>query len=126
MKKQFLNEVKQFQKIAGILKESEGADQNKVKEAFEKVIQIHNVHAKYFDYDLDELQNMANQHGFQNYDGGITGYDGFDSVDTGKDYQWAIARGDDFPHAVVIKNKEMLKDPKLVSFLKDLRSSNDF
>jgi len=75
--------------------------------------------------DLDELQDYVDQQGFANYDGGINGYDGTKSIDRGRDYQWAIAMGDDFPHAIIIKNKEMLKNPDIVSTLKDLKSSQD-
>jgi hypothetical protein len=110
----------------GALKELQDTNLPHNKEKFQKNIPIHIVHADYFDYDLDELQEVADENGFDVYDGGIVGYDGFEAVDTGSDYQWAIERGDDFPHAVIIKNREMLKNPTIVSFLKRLKSRQDF
>ena len=130
MEKQSLSEVKQLQKIAGILKEETiptPIEQTSAEQpsGFEKTIPINDVHSDYFEYDLDQLQDFANEYGFGEYDGGIIGYDGYESVDTGRDYQWAIERGDDFPHAVVIKNKQMLKNPAIVSLLKRLKGKQD-
>lgn len=117
------NEIYKLQKIAGILKE--GVNEALPKQPFEKVIPIHDVHSDYFDYDVDQIQDFVNDSGFMGYDGGIVGWDGTQQVDKGKDYQWAIAMGDDFPHAIVIKNKEMLKNPEIVDVLKRFKSRTD-
>jgi hypothetical protein len=123
--KQYINEAKRLQQLAGILKEDINASPVDTPiNSFEKIIDISDEAADYFSYDVDELQDTANNRGFQSYSGGIKGYDGNEPVDTGNDYQWAIAMGDDFPHAVIIKNQQMLADPEVEDFLERLESSD--
>ena len=75
-----------------------------------------------YQYDIDALKDDAKEY-LGTYDGGIKGYDGDESVDTGADYQWAIARGDDFPHAIIVKNPAILKDEAAMGFIRGLKEA---
>ena len=73
-------------------------------------------------YDIDNLIDDAKEYLGQ-YDGGLIGYDEFEATDTGIDYQWAIAMGDDFPHAIIVKNPAILKDKVAMGFIRSLKES---
>lgn len=115
MKKTLISEVKKLQKIAGIIQEN-------IEEAKEKTIRVPMRQAKLYDFDLEQFSNAAKEAGFDKYDGGIVGYEGSNNVDYGDDYQWAIAMGDDFPHALIIKNVQMLEDPQVAQFIQSMKS----
>jgi hypothetical protein len=86
-----------------------------------KTFTIGNDAYKTYGYDIDALEDDAKEY-LGTYDGGIKGYDGDESVDTGADYQWAIARGDDFPNAIIVKNPAILKDEAAMGFIRGLKA----
>jgi hypothetical protein len=90
-----------------------------IKESSENTFEIN---PDLFRYDMEDLEDEAKDY-LSKYDGGIVGYDGYDSVDTGKDYQWAIAMGDDFPHAIIVKSPALLQDKRAMDFIRGLESS---
>lgn len=102
MKKQ-INEVRRMQELAGLLKE-------------EKVIRIPMKQARNYDFDLEAFQQAADQAGFGKYDGGVAGQS------EGMDYDWGIEMGDDFPHALIVKNMEMLQDPEVMQFIQSWKA----
>lgn len=102
MKKQ-INEVKRMQELAGLLKE-------------EKVIRIPMKQARDHNFNLENFQRVADQAGFFKYDGGVAGQN------EGLDYDWAIEMGDDFPHALIVKNMEMLQDPEVMQFIQSWKT----
>lgn len=89
-----LNEIKRMQKLAGLLKENEEMDS---LSSFEKIVPIHPSHMQAFDFDVDEMAKEAF----------------LDRYQDGVDYEWAYERGDDFPHAIIIKNPKLLQDPNV-------------
>lgn len=99
MKKGLIKEAFRLQQLAGITPINEIGDL-----PFEKIFPIHKAVMNRYDYDVEELQKDAMFTGFQE----------------GNDFEWAIARGDDFPHALVVKSKQMLADPKISAFVKSL------
>jgi len=76
-----------------------------VNESQDKIIGIGDSAARAYGMDMEELQNdVEDEYNFAKYREGI-------------DYEWNIARGDDFPHAITIKNASMISDPKVKEFL---------
>jgi hypothetical protein len=61
--------------------------------------------ANAYNMDIEELElNVKDEYNFGKYNEGV-------------DYEWNIARGDDFPHAITIKNATMIKDSEVKEFL---------
>ena len=80
-----------------------------LKEEMEQVYAIPMNMARVYQFDYAELIDDSNKYNFSKFDGGEDG--------EGKDYSWNIARGDDFPESITIKNPAMLNDPQIKDFL---------
>lgn len=93
-----LNEIKRMQKLAGLLKENDEMG------ASAAIFDIDESQMERFAFDVAELINAV---GLGEYQEGI-------------DYELGIARGDDFPHAIEIKNPQILQDQNIVEALKSL------
>jgi hypothetical protein len=102
MKKGFINEAFRLQQLAGIEPVNEI-----YYSAFRRNFPIDKAVMNRYGHDVKELQKDAK---FSDYQEGI-------------DFEWTIAKGDNFPHALVIKNDQMLGEPKIRAFLKSLENT---
>ena len=76
-----------------------------IAENQDNIVSIGDNAARTYGMDMEELQNnVEDEYNFAKYREGI-------------DYEWNTARGDDFPHAITIKNVSMMSDPKVKKFL---------
>lgn len=117
MKKGLIKEATRLQQLAGILKESDlGAAYAERELDGDASRQMHEQGSTQTIYDIDESQmehysfdiaELIDAVGLSNYQEGV-------------DYELGIARGDDFPHAIEIKNAEILQNPSIVRALEAL------
>ena len=71
----------------------------------EEVIELNMKLFRLFNGDMEDLQDECdNEYGLVKYT-------------QDKDYEWAIGRGDDFPNALIIKNKSMLSDAGIMDMI---------
>ena len=102
MKKRFINEAFRLQQLAGILPVNEI-----YYSAFRRVFPIDKAVMNRYGHDIKELQKDAKFTGFQE----------------GVDYEWAVERDSNFPHALIVKNDQMLGERKIRAFIKSLEKA---
>jgi hypothetical protein len=107
--KQPLNEqFRRMQKLAGLITESQGQEED-----FKEDFTIGgDVARDVYRLDMDELKKEMEA---------VAG-----QYNEGADYSYTIAHGDNFPNTIVVTNSAMLDDEEIVEFLEGLEGDGEY